>query len=236
MSDPSQVTSADLIGQHILKCLETHSQIPSHSKRLRPLFVGLQGPQGVGKTTLTRNLFKILEGPPHSLKLAILSLDDLYLSHSGLIRLAEKYPSNGLLQGRGQPGTHDVDLGETILDAFNHINDPDAKPVEIPIFDKSLFNGEGDRLPSGIVVQPPVHVFILEGWSMGFYPLSSEELERKYQEITAKEVGDVVAGEPDVSSIIRKHSLEDLLLVNTFLLKYVEKLYPLFDAFAQVQG
>jgi D-glycerate 3-kinase len=39
-----------------------------------------------------------------------LSLDDLYLDHEGLVNIRTNNPSNQLLQARGQPGTHDIDL------------------------------------------------------------------------------------------------------------------------------
>ena len=43
--------------------------------------------------------------------------------------------------------------------------------VQLPIFDKSLNGGYGDRSTSTVAVSAPIDVFLLEGWSLGFEPL-----------------------------------------------------------------
>jgi D-glycerate 3-kinase len=112
-----------------------------------PLVVGVQGPQGSGKTYLTTILRDELISPPNDLSVALISLDDLYPPHSELARVANDHPHNPLLRGRGQPGTHDVPLGTQVLNSLRRINEPDAEgTVSIPIFDKSLHSGEGDRI------------------------------------------------------------------------------------------
>ncbi|PPQ64947.1 hypothetical protein CVT26_015667 [Gymnopilus dilepis] len=161
------MTALELISGFILEHLEER----------RPLFVALQGPQGSGKSTLSARLQSDLQAPPHSLRVAVLSIDDLYLPHEGLVSLATSHSGNILWKGRGQPGTHDVDLGVQILSALKHGD----SPVELPRFDKSAFGGEGDRLPmdgSGPTIKqpPPVDVVIFEGWCVGFNPISDEEL------------------------------------------------------------
>ena len=161
------MTALELISGFILE----------HLKERRPLFVALQGPQGSGKSTLSARLQSDLQAPPHSLRVAVLSIDDLYLPHEGLVSLATSHSGNILWKGRGQPGTHDVDLGVQILSALKHGD----SPVELPRFDKSAFGGEGDRLPmdgSGPTIKqpPPVDVVIFEGWCVGFNPISDEEL------------------------------------------------------------
>ena len=45
----------------------------------RPLLIGLSGPQGSGKTTLTNNLSQIFK--ERDIHLITLSLDDYYLTH-----------------------------------------------------------------------------------------------------------------------------------------------------------
>lgn len=147
----------------------------------RPLTVGVQGPQGSGKTFLTTLLRGELISPPHNLSVALISLDDLYLSHSQLIRVANDHPDNPFLQGRGLPGTHDVPLGTQILNSLRRINEPDAEgTVSIPIFDKSLHAGRGDRVKQTTVVNRPLDVIIVEGWCIGFYPIPAETVEERY--------------------------------------------------------
>ncbi|KAG8889066.1 hypothetical protein FRB99_004028 [Tulasnella sp. 403] len=230
--------SAHLISAHILTHLASHRAAGSSS----PLFVAIQGPQGSGKTTVTRVVQEKLSSPPYSLSIVSFSLDDLYLPHAELTSLAQRHPENGLLKGRGQPGTHDVALGEHILARLLSINDPDSmeasEDLEIPSFDKSLFNGKGDRLApgQGLAVKAPVDVVLLEGWCMGFYPLDDEELEKRY--LDAKEAADGTArggeGLPDLKEVVETYSLDDLKTVNVYLGKYVESIYRFFTVFVQL--
>ncbi|KAJ4483490.1 P-loop containing nucleoside triphosphate hydrolase protein [Lentinula aciculospora] len=192
----------------------------------RPLFVALQGPQGSGKSFLTDLVRSHLSAPPYSLNVIVLSIDDLYLTHEGLLSLAHQHPDNPLWRGRGQPGTHDVELGLNVLKSLKE----GKKGIELPRFDKSLFNGEGDRLPldgTGTIVNPPVDVFIMEGWFMGFYPVSSQELQTRWEGIWAQEcrllnLDDAVIGTKD-----------DITAVNEALKGYVE-MWEYFDSFVKV--
>lgn len=164
--------------EHVLSCLKNHRSRFVGS-RFPPLFVGVQGPQGSGKTFLTSHLHKQLSTSPHLLSVAVLSIDDLYLPHDGLASLARNHSQNRLLQGRGLPGTHDIELGNALLENIKKING-NSDELELPIFDKSLFGGEGDRLPHGKVIRPPIDVFILEGWCVGFYPTSISLIEERW--------------------------------------------------------
>lgn len=219
----------DLVVKHITDALR------SITPTRRPLFVGIQGPQGSGKSTVTLEAFEVLSRPPHSLSVTYFSLDDLYLPHSGLVDVARNHPDNPLLAGRGQPGTHDVKLGSKILKALQEINSlPSGTLIEIPSFDKSLFNGEGDRLPegSGQKAQAPVDVVILEGWCLGFYPLEDDILEKAYKSLV--EIAPSEGGPPNVKQILQQYSLENLKQISHYMRDYAEMLYPFIDAFVQV--
>lgn len=68
-----------------------------------PFFIGLNGVQGAGKTTLVRALSETLRVQA-GLQTLVLSIDDLYLKHEDQIALAATHPDNPLVQHRGEPG------------------------------------------------------------------------------------------------------------------------------------
>lgn len=160
------------------------------------------------------------------LSVAVLSIDDLYLTHDRLTSLARDHPENRLLQGRGQPGTHDIELGSALLEKIKRIN---GKPdeLELPIFDKSLFGGEGDRLPHGKVIRLPIDVFILEGWCVGFYPTGVSLIKERWNEPVPG-----LEDRFDLKSFVR---MEDVLTINDRLKAYV-KWWDTLDAFIQIKG
>jgi D-glycerate 3-kinase len=194
-----------------------------------PVFVALQGPQGSGKTCLTERVRELLtqhdeDHVPYLV--ATLSIDDLYLPHSQLKALASAHPDNPLLRGRGLPGTHDVSLVLSVLRSLKEINRPGSNEVRIPRFDKSLCDGEGDRLPESewTSIRGPLDVVLLEGWCVGFYPQS-----RQYIESRMNQVPFGLEGKFDISA----YSLENVLDVNERLAEYI-KWWDLFDICVQV--
>lgn len=216
----SSMSALELISQHIL----------DHLSEKRPLFVALQGPQGSGKSYLSARLQTHLQSTPCSLRVAAFSIDDLYLPHEDLISLAASFPNNMLWKGRGQPGTHDIELGVEILSALKTAR----SRAELPRFDKSLFGGEGDRLPmdgSGTVVeQPPaVDVVVFEGWCVGFHPISEVELLSRWNGIWRQEKEKLSLEENQMGR------LEDVKAINEKLKDYL-KLWSFFDVFIQVRS
>jgi D-glycerate 3-kinase len=179
-----------------------------------PLFVALQGPQGIGKSTLTSIITHRLSSPPHSVRIVALSLDDFYLPHQALRALG----------GRGPPGTHDLPLAVSVLRALQAINRSPRgmASVTLPRFNKSAYGGEGDRKPAGEVVHGPVDVVILEGWCVGFLPISEAELERRCN-----------LGVDTVGVDMRRYDVDELKLVNEHLKKYRE-VWNFFDVLVQV--
>ena len=123
----------------------------------RMLVLGLSGAQGTGKSTLARLLALLLERL-YRMRVAILSLDDLYLTAAERARRAETI--HPLLATRGVPGTHDVSLGVRTIRALR-----DGKPLALPRFDKS----RDDRAP--VAEWPrwegPCDLVIFEGWCVG---------------------------------------------------------------------
>ena len=120
--------------------------------------VGLCGSQGSGKSTLATVLKALLDA--RGLSTAVLSIDDLYLTHQERRAAARIHP---LLRTRGVPGTHDVRLG---LETMARLRSNDA--VELPAFDKE----RDDRRPRSQwpLIQGPVSIILLEGWCVGALP------------------------------------------------------------------
>ncbi|KIY50268.1 P-loop containing nucleoside triphosphate hydrolase protein [Fistulina hepatica ATCC 64428] len=214
----SMSSAVETISDHIL----THLM---QSER-KPLFVALQGPQGSGKSYLSALVMDRLSAPPHNIRVCVLSLDDIYLTHDGLTALAHAHPSNHLWNGRGQPGTHDVLLGTRVLNKLRE----GFEPVELPRFDKSLFAGEGDRLPldgTGSMITPPVDVVLFEGWCIGFCPVSNSALESTWEGKWKQELT-LLKLDPQLAK------LEDVVEINDALQQYIP-LWRLFNIFVQLQ-
>jgi D-glycerate 3-kinase len=185
----------------------------------RPFVIGLNGVQGAGKTTLVSALASTLEGQGvHTL---VCSIDDFYLNHEDLVALGKANPDNALVQHRGEPGTHDLALAREVFSAL-----VDGRPTTIPTYDKSAYNGHGDRAPASAwravnqPGQPRTKAVILEGWSVGFRALSDADVEAKWN---------------GPSRTLQKHKLEHLLFVNERLKGY-DALTDLFDAFIHIDA
>lgn len=140
----------------------------------RPLVVGINGAQGAGKSTLCRFLEALLE--QRGLRAATLSLDDLYLTRAERLALArDEHP---LFATRGVPGTHDVVLGEAILDALRA-----GRATVLPRFDKAA----DDRAPNGTTIEGPVDVVLFEGWCVGAVPQPAAILREPINRLEAEE-------------------------------------------------
>ncbi|KAL5532005.1 hypothetical protein ACEPAF_5569 [Sanghuangporus sanghuang] len=230
------------IAAHVRKCLDRHRTGVvvggvSTSTSVPPLFVAFQGPQGSGKTFLTSHLSKVLSAAPHNLSVAVLSIDDLYLPHDELVRVAQTHPNNLLLSGRGQPGTHDVPLGTKLLQELKAINSSsslgssdnagESRGIRLPFFDKSLYSGQGDRVPNaGSIVRPPLDVVLFEGWCVGFCSSDPAGIKCRFSQRI-----------PDLEGILDLQTSfkeEDILQINENLWEYVAW-WEFFDVFVQVK-
>ena len=139
----------------------------------RTLVLGLSGAQGTGKSTLAR-LLRLLLARLYGMRVAILSLDDLYLTAAERLHLAERF--HPLLATRGVPGTHDVSLGLRTIRALR-----EGKPLALPRFDKS----RDDREPvaSWPRWEGPCDVVVFEGWCIGARAQRPHELEEPVNEL-----------------------------------------------------
>ena len=121
--------------------------------------IGISALPGTGKTTLGKWLEEI--SLKLNFKIAVISIDDFYLS-SDQMKLAIK--NNPWNVSRGFPGSHSVKLMYEKL-----LNWKNSGKLNVPVFDKSLRNGLGDR--SHWRSDNP-DILIIEGWFLGIEPLS----------------------------------------------------------------
>lgn len=137
----------------------------------RPVVIGIQGPQGSGKTTLTRAMLEELSR--QGVRAAAVSIDDFYMTRRGQLEVAAAHPGNPYLEHRGYPGTHDVALGADTLRQLRA-----GTATRIPVYDKSAHNGRGDRAPEDQwrPVTEPLDIVFLEGWMLGFQPVAEREI------------------------------------------------------------
>ena len=119
--------------------------------------IGLSALPGTGKTTLGKWLEAI--SLKLNFKIAVISIDDFYLP-SDEMKLAIK--NNPWNVSRGYPGSHSVKLMYEKLSSWK-INGE----LNVPVYDKSLRNGLGDR--SHWRSDNP-DLLILEGWFLGIKP------------------------------------------------------------------
>lgn len=131
-------------------------QARAHDHRRRPLIVGLCGAQGSGKSTLAGRLASCCEND--GVSAAILSIDDLYRTRAEREHLARDV--HPLLRTRGVPGTHDVDLGLSVLESLDR-----GRAVALPRFDKA----RDDRAATARwgSAASNTDVLIFEGWCVG---------------------------------------------------------------------
>ena len=121
--------------------------------------IGISALPGTGKTTLGKWLEAI--SLKLNFKIAVISIDDFYLP-SDEMKLAIK--NNPWNVSRGFPGSHSVKLMHEKLLSWKTNGE-----LNVPVFDKSLRNGLGDR--SHWRSDNP-DLLILEGWFLGIEPLS----------------------------------------------------------------
>lgn len=216
----------------ILSRLEAHRAI--HAKDTTapppPFFLGLNGVQGAGKSTLVATLCNTLTSPPHNLPTVVLSIDDLYLPHDQQLALAAAHSDNPLVQHRGQPSTHDILLGTALFKALRNRE----QNVKIPSYDKSRFNGQGDRAGPefwGIVNkadEKPIEVVVFEGWCVGFRPLTNGYLEKKWREAKEEAEKDTYEGQ------LGRLDFESIELVNDALRQYDDLTeYVVYDRYVR---
>ena len=123
--------------------------------------IGISALPGTGKTTLGKWLESI--SLKFNFKISVISIDDFYLPSEEMELAIKNNPWN---VSRGFPGSHSIDLMQEKLLEWK----VDGK-LNVPVFDKSLRNGLGDR---AYWRQESPDVLIIEGWFLGVKPLSMD--------------------------------------------------------------
>ena len=140
----------------------------------RPLVIGLQAPQGAGKTTLVTHLLRRLA--ERDVRAVGVSIDDFYLTRAEQLALAAAHPGNPYLEHRGYPGTHDIELGTRTLSGLRTLHA--GARLAVPTYDKSAHGGRGDRAPESTwrTLEGPLDLIVVEGWMLGFVPVPDTAL------------------------------------------------------------
>ncbi len=123
--------------------------------------IGISALPGTGKTTLGKWLEAI--SLKLNFKIAVISIDDFYLPSEEMKKAIKNNPWN---VSRGFPGSHSVKLMHEKL-----LNWKINGELNVPVFDKSLRNGLGDR--SHWRLDNP-DILIIEGWFLGIEPFSGD--------------------------------------------------------------
>lgn len=146
-----------------------------------PVVLGICGAQGSGKSTLAAAVER--RALEQGLRAATLSIDDLYLTKAEREALARDV--HPLLRTRGVPGTHDVALGLSVLDALGR-----GEPASLPSFDKA----NDDRSPASSWGRAPTdcELLIFEGWCVGARPQAAAALDHPVNDLEALEDADGV--------------------------------------------
>lgn len=165
--------------------------------------MGINGAQGSGKSTLCKILALLLQRQ-FGVRVAVLSLDDFYLTHVQRQQLAATV--HPLLQTRGVPGTHDVTLAMSVLRALKA-----GQAARVPVFDKAV----DDRVPEAQWRElESVDLVLFEGWCVAARPQAETELIRP---VNALEAGE------DAEAVWRGY-------VNQQLAQAYQRLFALLDA------
>ncbi len=121
--------------------------------------IGISALPGTGKTTLGKWLESI--SLKLKFKLSVISIDDFYLPSEEMEFAIKNNPWN---VSRGFPGSHSIDLMKEKLLKWKTDGE-----LTVPVFDKSLRKGLGDRAHWR---EESPDLLIIEGWFLGVKPLS----------------------------------------------------------------
>ena len=149
--------------------------IQKHRAKI-PLFIGINGAQGTGKSTLADYLKLVLE-EGEGWHVAVLSIDDFYMTRAERKQLSKAI--HPLLLTRGVPGTHDLQLLSACIKNLQGL--AAGEKLVLPRFDKA----QDDRasIQSWPVATGPIDLIILEGWCVGSVPQAFDVLSQPINQL-----------------------------------------------------
>jgi D-glycerate 3-kinase len=146
----------------LCKSLSLHHDKAKHGT----MFIGINGCQGSGKSTLS-GLLSYLLTTYFKKSSIVISLDDFYLTRTQRLNLASKV--HPLLETRGVPGTHDTELMQKVLEALKL-----GQSIQIPTFNKAI--DDRNEIYDWQAVNGPIDIIIVEGWCWGTMPQNEGDL------------------------------------------------------------
>jgi len=169
------------------------------------MIVGLQGVQGCGKSYVGARLGDDWE---------TLSLDDFYLPN--------------LSCTRGPPGTHDIDWLKRVIDDWKM----GVRDIRVPVFDKTLRKGQGDRCGTRRLNAHAKHLLV-EGWCIGFIPLGQDDcVVRKYDTILRARLDRLVVLHPPSLNVVYSWRLQsETVLDDASVRAFVDRYMPYYYAY-----
>lgn len=142
-----------------------------------PFFVGINGCQGSGKSTLTDYIGDYLTSQ-YQLNVVVMSLDDFYYSSKERQALASSV--HPLLATRGVPGTHDMAELTQVLKQL--------KTGETGFTVRKFNKATDEPCPKNDwqVIEQAADIVIVEGWCWGVAPQTEEQLKAPINELEVK--------------------------------------------------
>ncbi|MEI6895086.1 MAG: kinase [Colwellia sp.] len=147
------------------------------NKNDKAFFVGINGCQGSGKSTLTDYVAEYLMSKYH-LNVVIMSLDDFYLPSESRKQLAREI--HPLLATRGVPGTHDMPALNRVLTLLTE----QKTGFSIPRFNKAT--DEPFAQDQWTSIEKPIDIILLEGWCWGVQSQTDAQLQAPINELESQ--------------------------------------------------
>jgi len=177
----------------------------------KPFFVGVNGCQGSGKSTLSAYIAQYLSSTT-SLNVVVMSLDDFYLCKKERNKLAKKI--HPLFKKRGVPGTHNTQLLKRVISQLKE----KKSAISIPKFNKATDEPYAET--NWQFIERPADIIILEGWCWGVPAQEKTQLNEPINSLEKQK---------DSKRIWRSY-------VNQQLEKHYQPLYQLFDYWIALQA
>jgi len=153
-----------------------------------PALVGLAGPVGVGKSTISRRLVELLDRR-HGLGGAVVATDGFLLPNAELLR-------RGLTDRKGFPESYDLDAIHRFVDSVR----AGDEAVDVPVYDHLFYDVQAERRrvpPAAVVVFEGVNALhVADRLDLGVYVDAAEPDVRRWFVTRVLELRDQAAGVP----------------------------------------